>query len=117
MAVERDVVRREARRLAVLRVERPVVPERLDVLRLEVPGERVAPALEAAQDLGRRHAEREDEAVALREAGPPVVGVPLELEPAPRLEVDDAEGPGADAPLPVARREVLGPLRDDRRRV
>ena len=58
-------------------------------------------------------AEPEDDSVAVREALPPVVGVPLQLEPLPRLEPDDAERPGPDAALAPVRAERDGPLGDD----
>src|SRR5205085_514234 len=114
--VEDDVIGREERRLAVLRGRFPVVAQRLDVVREEVPREGEAPRAEAAQDLLRRDAEREDEAFAFRHAETPVAVVRLELEAPPGLELRDAERPRADAAAPPGVVERVGPLRHDRGR-
>src|SRR4029078_8938095 len=58
----------------------------------------------------------EDDSLAARISLAPVVGMALELEPAPRIEGDHAEWPRPDHPaLPAPPREVR-PLRNDRRR-
>ena len=114
VAVERDVVGREARVLPIARGEPGIVPERLRVRRQQIEGQREPPGEEVVADVFRRHAEAEDDPVVPRESLPPVVRVALELQAAPRFETQDPVRAGADGTLLRGRADRPRALRHDR---
>ncbi len=112
--IEQQEIGGEARGLAVAGGELGVAAQGVDLLRRQVRSEREPALAEFGGDRFGVAAEMEAEPVGLGKAGPPVVGIALELEPALRLEAQHPEGAGADAAVAPGAVEEMGAFGDDR---